>query len=144
MICGFRKNDYPPRFGYRGAPRLGVSPEALWGRMGPAHDSGQRTATSAQRYTPHPDALKIEAAVGNLRPVDIDWRTRGRFILDDLFGILGLDGLAPRDVYSLAHWNEGCCTTFDGEDEADRAAANCSRSAAFSTRNLPSSPDMAR
>jgi hypothetical protein len=48
------------------------SAEAIWGRIGigPAHDSDQRTATSAQRYphfgTPHPDAIVIEDAVSNL------------------------------------------------------------------------------
>jgi hypothetical protein len=69
-----------------------------------------KATTAAQRYphfgVPHPDALTIEDAVNKLRPVDIDWSARGRFILGDLFGMLDIAQAA-----SLVRWNTSAWVT---------------------------------
>src|SRR5262252_5544994 len=70
------------------------SADGIWDRitLGLGRDSGQHTATAAQRYPhfgePHPDAERIERAIVELPNVAIDWPNRGRAIMGDLFGLL--------------------------------------------------------
>lgn len=77
--------------------RLMSSAEGIWDCIA---DYGQRGGVdighgAAQRYPhfglPHPDAERIECAVGALPDADIDWRAEVRAILGDLVALVNLN-----------------------------------------------------
>lgn len=86
------------------------SADGIWDRLtfGVGRDSGQRTATAAQRYphfgVPHEDAELVEAAIAKLPDVEINWKKRGRFIMGDFYGLLDAQAALSIGRFSAAAW----------------------------------------
>ena len=88
------------------------SAEGIWDRIGEVGKFGQidHAHGAAQRYPhfglPHPDAIRIEAAVGALPDADIDWTADAWNILGELVALTNVNDPTPqhRRRISRATW----------------------------------------
>lgn len=100
------------RWAYRDelSKRAISSSDGIWDqlRFGIGRDSGQRTATAAQRYPhfglPDPDAEVVERHVSALPRVVIDWPSRGPFIMGEYLSLLDAHAALSIGTWNATAW----------------------------------------